>query len=156
MTRRNSSQSGLGGIFGRGVLGIMSIALTATISVIVQRSFDAMTRNSDSPLLPRVDLPAISLPSSQPNTAESEFEPGVDASVSVPSSVPAPHSFDGVGQSVEPALPNSPSVFEEEINSAESGEPTVLMEPDAEPEADGEPNSTSRVMRKFWEKLHNQ
>lgn len=155
MTRRNSSQSGLG-ILGRGVLGVMSIALTATISVIVQRSFDAMTRNADSPLLPGVNLPPISLPASQPNPAEPDFEPGVDASVSTPIPMPVPRSFDGAGKSVEPSLPASPSGFEEDFNSAESREPTVLVEPGSEHAEDGEPNSTSRVMRNFWEKLYDQ
>ncbi|PSB55032.1 hypothetical protein C7B61_21705, partial [filamentous cyanobacterium CCP1] len=72
----NSSNSGLSSLIGRGFFGLLSIALTATVSVIVQRSFDTMTRTPPTPQ-EAPSQPIAPNSAAQPNRSPEEAPPTI-------------------------------------------------------------------------------
>jgi hypothetical protein len=147
-----SSKSGLGSLIGRGVFGLMSIALTATVSVFVQRSFDTMTRPGQ-PAIPPADLsptdlaPADLPSSSQPNEATNSDLTELDRPLDAEPIAPSERTT-----SPDPTVITAPSITLDAPFSPEDANTFPATESEApEPEAD----STSRVMREFWKKLQD-
>jgi hypothetical protein len=171
---RDSSKSGLGHFLGRGCLGLLSIALTATVSVIVQRSFDWMTLTPQRPAIVPA-LPGSAEANSQENGTHSPVPEldrpaadGFDSSVS-----PEPFSGAGTNSGVDSETnfetnpeTNPETNFEtnSEMNSGAIdgvGGQIILDEPasrtaDTESASDRSPSdpSPSRIMQQFWQKLN--
>jgi hypothetical protein len=156
---RDSSKAGLGSFLGRGFLGVLSIALTATVSVVVQRSFDWMGTRQ----LPTI---APALPSSKTvrdihelDVVRPDLPEAAHRSSDELDSPILPESFSGSGanmeinaeihRGVDPGIIDGAKV---QITLDESTSGATAAEPDADRSRS---NSTSRIMQQFWEKLNH-
>ncbi|WP_416671030.1 hypothetical protein [Egbenema bharatensis] len=161
----NSSKSGLGHFLGRGCLGLLSIALTATVSVIVQRSFDWMTLTPQRPAI----VPALP-GSSEAITPEVPEANSQENGTRPPLPEPDHPSTDGSGSSVspDPFSGIGTNGVDSETNSGTNsgadgvGVQIILDEPasgaaDTETASDRSQSdpSPSRIMQQFWEKLNH-
>ncbi|PSB18392.1 hypothetical protein C7B76_08345 [filamentous cyanobacterium CCP2] len=136
----NSSNSGLSSLIGRGFFGLLSIALTATVSVIVQRSFDTMTRTPPTPQ-EAPSQPIAPNSAAQPNRSPEEAPPTI--------------TFDPPAEVLpSDALPLEPLPSERSTAIELDTDAPEPPSPEADPNAEAE-DSQSRVMQKFWEKLLN-
>ena len=136
----NSSNSGLSSLIGRGFFGLLSIALTATVSVLVQRSFDTMTRTPPTPQ-EAPSQPIAPNSAAQPNRSQEEAPPTI--------------TFDPPAEVLpSDALPLDPLPSEHSTAIDPEADSLELSSPEADPNAEVG-DSQSQVMEKFWEKLLN-